>query len=919
MPVADMPFRLPETGEIRAVARDARGCFYFADECNHRILKHGADGQALGEFGGQGDAPGRFHYPMGLLVWEDRLLVCDSWNHRVQVLDLEGRPLGFVGRYGADDAGLAVPCDLCLGPDGEIWVVEEENGRVSIYDASMATDPAGEATPKKRVQTLEGLIYPHRLAYSGGLTAVADKRGLWLDAGATARALLHPAHTVALAARRGGALLVDSVERRCCFLEAATNALVPVAEFADFECRGVWLSARELWLFDGQTARRIPLPGLDGIDLAATVARPRAWRLAAMASLEPGDAVRLMDADPPPPTVATLDLACALGAGEPELARRVGDVAWVDLEAYLVARVGEELAALEAAAEQVRPDGEKRAVSRDLANSTERISDAGADSRPLDDWLTQRGAVIRDDVLAALEQASRWFAAARTVLQARSLETRAACVETLLDVMLVSLDRVSAIRAELTVAPPSAETPDLHWELDADLALYLLARLQAGLIDAVRAMADLGSAAKANPLFALDLTDADTARLHATTAARLAAGDHALPAIGTRLHDQRSAADALRAIGPLFEPYCFAKYALFVDPVDRADASADAYAAVLAGRRAMEEAAAFRAPSGEVGAVRPPREARDYFRDAAWSGQTDRAEAFARRIVGGAWQDSLHFRYDLARYYECVGDDARAAEGYAGGLENDFWLAGLVCIEVRAGQWQAALQRLAPLEGQPGFRFWRGRALQAAADFPAAIAEFEGEDPAGPYGWQSVVEQALSLIYAGEPAASLARLDDGRARLDPFVHAYFSALARRAAGDTATALAALYALPLREGVQWQRGVTLRMVGRYQEAIAAFDREWIHFPKWPVRLNRAIALTAAGDDAADAELEALPSYAWLVWAGRRLRKTDPGFKAAALAWAEAETKPESLAPPDRASLAMIQCLTLWGECDYESLR
>ena len=55
------------------------------------------------------------------------MLVCDRENHRIQVFDQEGEFLEIF-------TGFRQPTDLCVGPEGEIYVPELQ-GRLTIIDS----------------------------------------------------------------------------------------------------------------------------------------------------------------------------------------------------------------------------------------------------------------------------------------------------------------------------------------------------------------------------------------------------------------------------------------------------------------------------------------------------------------------------------------------------------------------------------------------------------------------------------------------------------------------------------------------------------------------------------------------------------------------------------------------------------------
>jgi DNA-binding beta-propeller fold protein YncE len=114
----------------------ADGSFYVADGYgNARVHRFGPDGELVGSWGEPGSGPGQFRVPHGITATprEDRLLVCDRENGRIQVFDRDGRLLDIW-------PGLHRPCAAVVAPDGRVYVAEL-GGRAGIYP-TMTVDAA---------------------------------------------------------------------------------------------------------------------------------------------------------------------------------------------------------------------------------------------------------------------------------------------------------------------------------------------------------------------------------------------------------------------------------------------------------------------------------------------------------------------------------------------------------------------------------------------------------------------------------------------------------------------------------------------------------------------------------------------------------------------------------------------------------
>jgi predicted membrane-bound mannosyltransferase/DNA-binding beta-propeller fold protein YncE len=124
----------------RNVAIGPNGLAYVADAGNNRIQVFDADGRFVRGWGSPGAEAGQFNEPWGLAVDESHVYVADTWNHRVQKFTLEGE---FVGAYGlsgapsAEDAGLGLffgPRDVVLIGDDQLLVTDTGNHRLQLLD-----------------------------------------------------------------------------------------------------------------------------------------------------------------------------------------------------------------------------------------------------------------------------------------------------------------------------------------------------------------------------------------------------------------------------------------------------------------------------------------------------------------------------------------------------------------------------------------------------------------------------------------------------------------------------------------------------------------------------------------------------------------------------------------------------------------
>jgi sugar lactone lactonase YvrE len=97
---------------------------YGDARCHH----FGPDGRLRASWGSPGDAPGQFNLPHGIWVLKDeRVLVADRENHRIQIFDPEGT---FIEQW----TGFQQPADFFVDEDAGVIYLAELGGRITLLD-----------------------------------------------------------------------------------------------------------------------------------------------------------------------------------------------------------------------------------------------------------------------------------------------------------------------------------------------------------------------------------------------------------------------------------------------------------------------------------------------------------------------------------------------------------------------------------------------------------------------------------------------------------------------------------------------------------------------------------------------------------------------------------------------------------------
>jgi DNA-binding beta-propeller fold protein YncE len=118
------PFNRPTN-----VAIAPSGEMYVSDGYgNSRVHKFSRGGELLLSWGAPGNGPGQFSIPHGVWVdGDDRVLVTDRQNNRIQVFDSDGE---FLTQW----TGLRRPCTVFIDRDDNVYVAELES-RMSILNS----------------------------------------------------------------------------------------------------------------------------------------------------------------------------------------------------------------------------------------------------------------------------------------------------------------------------------------------------------------------------------------------------------------------------------------------------------------------------------------------------------------------------------------------------------------------------------------------------------------------------------------------------------------------------------------------------------------------------------------------------------------------------------------------------------------
>ncbi|MGE0086442.1 MAG: 6-bladed beta-propeller [Desulfococcaceae bacterium] len=126
------------------IACDADGNIYITDSYNHRVQKFDANGKFVSKWGKKGIGNGEFDWPAGISADKSgHLYVFDTKNYRIQKFDLQGNFILAWGKEGSENSEFKEPPDLdpnegkfagiAVGTDGNIYAADRGNHRIQKF------------------------------------------------------------------------------------------------------------------------------------------------------------------------------------------------------------------------------------------------------------------------------------------------------------------------------------------------------------------------------------------------------------------------------------------------------------------------------------------------------------------------------------------------------------------------------------------------------------------------------------------------------------------------------------------------------------------------------------------------------------------------------------------------------------------
>lgn len=155
--------------ELEGVLFDASAMFYYdgrlyvADALKGHVLVLTSDGRLVNVWGRDGHGKKQFLKPRGIYLEGGLIYVADTGNSRVQILGTDGVYQRNAGTVGPFEQKLLSPVDMVVSESGDMYVVDDKNNKLMVYDA-----------PGAFRFSFIGLRNPVSVAMISNLVAVSD-------------------------------------------------------------------------------------------------------------------------------------------------------------------------------------------------------------------------------------------------------------------------------------------------------------------------------------------------------------------------------------------------------------------------------------------------------------------------------------------------------------------------------------------------------------------------------------------------------------------------------------------------------------------------------------------------------------------------------------------------------------------------
>lgn len=107
---------------------------FGTDSQNHKVLVVNSQGKTLLEFGKRGSDKGEFNFPTHIAVDKDMIYINDALNFRIQMFDHKGNFKGMFGKNGKSGGDFSKPKGIAVDSKKRIFVTDVMFDNVQVFD-----------------------------------------------------------------------------------------------------------------------------------------------------------------------------------------------------------------------------------------------------------------------------------------------------------------------------------------------------------------------------------------------------------------------------------------------------------------------------------------------------------------------------------------------------------------------------------------------------------------------------------------------------------------------------------------------------------------------------------------------------------------------------------------------------------------
>jgi DNA-binding beta-propeller fold protein YncE len=126
----------PNVDQPSDIAIGTNGYIYLVDGVNHRIIVVDSQGRWKFAFGKKGSGKGMFMQPMGIDISDDgKVFIADTGNHRIQAFDSKGNFLSMFPVNSSPEEHPSDPVDVLVSKlKSYVYISDNDNHKIKVYN-----------------------------------------------------------------------------------------------------------------------------------------------------------------------------------------------------------------------------------------------------------------------------------------------------------------------------------------------------------------------------------------------------------------------------------------------------------------------------------------------------------------------------------------------------------------------------------------------------------------------------------------------------------------------------------------------------------------------------------------------------------------------------------------------------------------